>query len=253
MIVIKELQVNSANRKRVITFGIANTDKEKNDVFLLRYQVYSERGYIDKDAYPNKLEADKYDDNCDTKYFIAVLHDEIGEKVIGCIRLILANPLPTQEDFIFDEPTEIRSIPSNKRFEIGRLIVIPPCKEIGDYLPRGLVMIFLLNVVGNFALKNSLEGGYAFIKESLNRKLTRSGFPVRYITKYRQRYPQTGVLYKYFTQKEDPVIPIFFLTKSFYGFSQKYLSNKLLFDTKGDSIIFRESFLTNVLKILKIV
>lgn len=250
MIISKTLVVKGPNGSRTIFFGEVSTEAEKQDVFALRYKVYSERGYIDPAKYPDGLEIDEYDTQGKSKYFIA----KLDEKLIGCIRLIVDDPLPTEIDFQFDEPEQLKPIPRNKRSELGRFIIIPPNKEKGDYLPRGMVMLFLLNVVSSYGMKNGLLGGYSFIKTSLAIKMRKAKLPVGEIEKYIQRYPADGVLYKYFTQAHDPVIPIFFITELFYAHTQKTISNKWIFKTSDDgTVALKGGFLVGLLKLLKIV
>jgi len=254
MNILRKLIVHNRFGNHTILFGEAITDAEIKEVFKLRYQVYSERDYIEVSKYPNQLETDEYDLSGKSHYFTAIIEENNYCKIIGCIRVIVDDPLPTELDFEFSEPAEMRSIPRDRRFEIGRFIIIPPDKNNGKYLPRGVVRLFLLDLIGDYGIKHNLIGGYAFIKQTLDQKLKKFGFPVGYIKAYRQVYPENGVLYKYFTQKNDPVIPIYFISKQCFDFTQKAIHRQSMFEIcDEDTYIFKDNILNNVLKVIKIV
>ena len=253
MNIFRKLTIRGVNADRTILFGETTTDNEKQEVYKLRYKIYSEQGYIDSTKYSNLFETDEYDSVGKSQYFIAAIKEKDNLRLIGCIRSIFSDVLPTELAFYIKEPEELRSIPRANRFEIGRFVIVPPDKLKKDYLPRGIVMLFLLNTVSNYAIKKNLLGGYAFIKQSLNIKLRRLKFPVGYIKEYKQHYPKHGVLYKYFTQVNDPVIPIFFVTKLFFQYTENIICNRFMFRREGDNtFLFRSNVYTYILKVLKI-
>ena len=147
MNIVRKLVINSPRGERIISFGEATTELEKQEAFKFRYKVYLERGYIDPVRYPNQSESDEYDTLGKSRHFIAILEDQNVRKMIGYIRLIISDPLPTEIDFEFEQPLELKSIPRDQRVELGRFIIIPPNKECGDFLPRGMTMLFLLNLL----------------------------------------------------------------------------------------------------------
>jgi len=250
MLILRQLRLESNNNKRTIYFGKAETKDDLLGIFKLRYDVYSQHDYIDTSKYTDGLEKDKYDQLGKCHYFIAVLEN----KVIGCIRVIIDDPLPTEVDFLFSEPEALKEIPRNNRSELGRFIIIPPNKENKDYLPRGLIMLFLLDVLSSFGLKNNLLGGYAFIKKSLEQKMKKMRMPIGKIENYQQRYPEDGVLYKYFNQLNDPVVPIYFITRDFYDYSERHIKNSFMFRRDENNVFtLRENIYTDFLKALKII
>ena len=58
MNILRKLIVHNRFGNHTILFGEAITDAEIKEVFKLRYQVYSERDYIEVSKYPNQLETD---------------------------------------------------------------------------------------------------------------------------------------------------------------------------------------------------
>ncbi|GEM_PF-844826 len=247
--ILRKLKISSTGVQKTIYFGIADTKEEFNDVYRLRYQVYVKHGYIDASKYENNLEIDSNDTLGLCKYFIAI----IDNKMIGCIRLIVSDPLPTETYFDYCEPSEIKSVPRNERCELGRFIIIPPNREKGEYLPRGLVMLFLIDILSAYGLQNKLFGGYSFIKKSLEIKMDKMKMPIRRIADFKEKYPTNGDLYRYFSQPDDVVVPVYFLTKEFYEFSQRHIHNSLMFKNEGENcLILRENLYTKFLHSLKI-
>ncbi|MEI6746994.1 MAG: hypothetical protein WCL34_13605, partial [Methylococcaceae bacterium] len=146
MNIYRELKIKSGHRERVVSFGEASTPEELEEMFRLRFSVYSSLGYINEEKYPDGLEKDSLDVPEKSKYFIA----KIDGCVIGCIRLITIHPLPTQICFEFKEPAVLESVRPDERYELGRFIIIPPGKDKEDYLPRGLVMLFLFDTACSY-------------------------------------------------------------------------------------------------------
>lgn len=254
MIIYKKLIIKTGKENRNVIIGEADNDEERLEMFALRYKVYSEKGYIDEKLYSKKIEIDDYDYLKTTRHFIVLLDDGNNKKIIGSLRVISTKPLPTESIFTFEAPKVMNSIPSENKFEIGRLIIIPPDKAKKDFLPRGLVLLILMNVLGEYGIKNNYIGGYSFIKKSLESKLKKVGYPIGYIDNYSYFYPQNGVLYKYFNQTLDPVIPIFFLTKKIFDFTEKIINNRIFFKIEPNgNLIYKNNFFTYVLRIIKIV
>jgi len=201
-----KIRVPVEDGKEKILFGIPTTQNELNDMFALRYSVYSERGYIEPNE--QRSDRDEYDDDKHTQYFIA----KIGEHIVGTVRMIRTTQLPLEKDcYTFDEPEAIRSIPRDKRIEIGRLVSTPLNAEEGIYFPRHVVMLGLLISMIRFAQGEGLQGGYAFVKKGLYTKLHRVRIPVHPIVPAEKIYGK-GILHKYFYEGED-VVPLFFLSK----------------------------------------
>lgn len=250
MIILKELNVNITGQNKKIYFGKIDKQEEKLAAYKLRYEVYSERGYIDTKNHNDFFEMDSYDLEDKCHHFIA----SFEQKIIGYVRMIIDTPLPTEKYFTFCEPELIKTIPKDKRCELGRLIVIPLDKDKGEYLPRNLVMLFLLDVASSFGLANNLLGGYSFIKKSLENKFSKLKIPIGEIVEYKQNYPSDGVLSNYFSQNLDPVVPIYFLTKNFYNYAEKTINNSWLFEIQNKSIFtLKDNLYMKFLKELKII
>ena len=212
----------------ILEFREISSDHEINNVFKFRYIHYLRRGYIS----PNhkRVDTDTYD-NGQSRYFIALFKNEI----VGCVRLIKSNPLPTIKDcFDFVEPDEMKVILKSNRGEVSRLIVSRPSLKEG--WPRHFAMLGLLYILTETASEDGLKGGYSFIKSSLKNKLNILNFPYGVIPTYRQKYSK-NVLKKYFTNKNDLVIPIFFILNDIQIFYDKLFSNNLFFKVHHERLI----------------
>lgn len=217
--------------KNEIEFGIPDNNEELTKMFKLRFEIYSKNNYIDPSKYPNQLEIDDYDKNNKCIYFIAKINDEI----IGSTRAIIDDPLPTQLYFDFQEPDIISKIPSGKRAEVSRLIV-KPYKINNKHLPRHLVTLFIIKSLIDYGLKNNFLGGYSFITQSLYKKFKLLSFPIYKINNYTQKYPDDGVLYRYFNNQQNPIIPVYYVIAEI----NKYLDiffKKWFFSKKENNII----------------
>ncbi len=238
MKVYRSLKLGFFHKRLTILFGECDSLKEKEEVFNLRFRVYSQKKYINPDNYKNMLEVDEYDEDSSTRYFMVRIIGNGFDKIIGCARLIFSDILPTEKDFSFTTPNDLISIPKNKMFEIGRFIIIPPDRKKSFFLPRGLVRLLLFDSIAQFAIENSYLAGYAFIKKSLDNKLSKTKIPISYIKEYKQTYPRDGVLFNYFNQPDDPVIPVYFFVDKLYSFTHDILNNKFLFKKYDDNTFF---------------
>lgn len=112
-------------------FVVADTEKLKNAVYRLRYQVYVEElGFEKPEFYSYECEKDKYD-----PYSIHFAAINEQEEVVGTVRLILNSQegLPVKSvaisHFLKNEPQDF------KVAEISRLAILKSCRTIsGDYL-----------------------------------------------------------------------------------------------------------------------
>ncbi len=244
------LRVTARDSNNIISFGEVDNSQELNEAFELRYSVYKERGYIDSQIYPEGKEKDNFDILGKCHYFIA----KIDQKIIGFIRVITDDPLPTEKYFTFQEPEVMKFIRRDSRFELGRFIIIPVDKEKNEFLPRGLVMLFLLNTILSFALKNNLSGGYSFVKRTLYQKMKRRHMPVGEIANYTEIYPKDGVLKKYFNQRNNPVIPIYFTSADFRNYLYKHINCSLLFTAENESTyILKSNIYTKILHFFRVI
>lgn len=235
------LKINTKNLNGQLEFGIPNTNQEIDEMFRLRYLVYSKKDYINIHDYPDKKEVDRFDYENKSKYFIV----KFNNKIIGTIRMIVGDVLPTQDAFQFIEPQEIKKIEKNKRCEFGRFVIIPPSDNL--YLPRGLVRLFMIKILSDYSSKNGFEGGYSFIKKSLLIKMKKSRFPINIIDNYKLKYNE-GVLLKYFSQKSDPVVPIYYLLDDFNNYINTKINNTWLFSKLSENnYVLKSNFYTNLL------
>jgi N-acyl-L-homoserine lactone synthetase len=248
MITHRILSVEVGGTNEVISFGVPDTEQELKQMFQFRYREYLKRGYIDANRFTDQMEKDEYDDGRSI-YFIAMCKDAI----IGTIRLIKSFPLPTELDFSFVEPACLTNIPVNQRAEFGRFIIVPLDRQKGKYLPKGLIMLTMFDVLLSFCSTNNILGGYSFIKQSLYKKMIRLKMPVQVISQYSQKYPKDGVLYNYFNQPNDPVIPIVFIVSDFKKYLKKITHSSLFFERNGAHIQMKDNLWVKLLKLCKII
>jgi len=245
-----QLQTKIKNEDKIINFGIPDNPDETEKMHRLRFSSYSYKGYINPKLFPDGIEKDEYDKDGKCTYFIAKLDD----KILDTVRLIKDKYLPTEKEcFKFEEPEEMKNIPREQRAELGKLIIIPPDKDKNIYLPRNLIMLFLINTLVSWGIENNILGGYAFIKEKLRIKLEKLKMPVHLIKDYTQIYPKYGILYGYFNQENDKAIPIFYLTEEFKNYIDKIVNKSLMFKKDGNKFILRENLYNKFLKSLKII
>jgi len=244
---IYQLQVKIKNEDKIINFGIPDNPDEIEKMHRLRFSSYSYKRYIDPKLFPDGIEKDEYDKDGKCTYFIAKLDD----KILGTVRLIKDDFLPTEKEcFKFNEPEEMKKIPRNQRVELGRLVIIPPDKDRKIYLPRNLIMLFLINTLVTWGIENNILAGYAFIKEKLKIKLNKLKAPIQLIKDYAQIYPKDGIIYGYFNQEDDKAIPIYFITQEFKDFIDK---KSYMFEKEGNKFILKENLYNKFLRLLKII
>jgi len=239
----------AGGKNETINFGIPDTDEELDQVFQLRYTQYSIRKYIDPTKFPDGKEKDEYDNSLNSKYFFAVWND----KVIATIRLIQDYLLPTQKAFDFAEPQYLSDIPTENRAEFGRFIIIPLDIEGKKYLPRRVVMLVLFQVLLEFCVDHNIKGGYSFLKKSLHKKMKRLRMPIQLVAPYKQKYPKHGVLFNYFSQPEDPVIPIAFIVGDFKTYLSNILSNRLIFRSEAKHSYIKDNLFTKLFSYFNVI
>ena len=174
MQILNTVKARVGDKDRIIYFGLPDNQRELDETFRLRFKIYAEKNYIDSSKFPNGLEEDEHDFNNQCSYFIA----KIDEQIIGFVRIIKDNVLPTEKYFKFFEPEAIKNIPDYQRCELGRLIVAPFTDKNGKYLPRHIVLLFLIKSLVDFGIKNNILGGYAFIKDKLKKKFKKLRIPI---------------------------------------------------------------------------
>jgi N-acyl-L-homoserine lactone synthetase len=238
------LIIRRKDTEEPIEFIHATHEKDLTEIFKIRARVYSKKGYFKE---KKDLDIDEYDNDSKTVYFCA----KHRGKVIGALRIIRKEILPTEKYFNFIEPKEISNIVQKERCEISRLVVE---RQEQSFIPRNLVMLFLLYRLINYAQKNKIKGGYAFIKESLYTKLQKIHFPFSLIKGYSQRYPDAGILYNYFNDPQDMVYPIYFFTDESSEYIRQLLKRKIFsHNTKQGTYYLENNLYTKFLKSLKII
>jgi len=225
MEVLSKLNIEKGSGQITILFGHPNTHEEMLDMFKLRFNIYKRNGYLKEKL---KEEKDQYDikDN-GVKYFIA----KIDNRVIAHVRLIEDDILPTEKFFVFDHSLKIEG----RKGELSRLVADTKIGE-NEYIPRNIIFLFLIRSLVDYGIKNNITHGYCFIKSKLKNKINKLKIPVKEIKKYETVYPKDGLLYDYFyKQKEDPVIPIFFITREIKSYIDNFTQKKWFFNKEGEN------------------
>jgi len=181
--------------------GYPETKEELDAMFELRTEVYKQEGYITAED-----DIDQYDLDNKCVYFIA----KIDEKLVGTVRLVIDDPLPTELYFDFEEPEEIARIPRNKRGEISRLIGI--AKGMNHLVSLGLIKAII-----EWAKENDFWGGYSSIfKGNFNEAFSMLAQPISSAT---MKY-DSELLHNYF-YKGEKVLPIYYIRDEAAEFVEK--------------------------------
>jgi len=180
---VKEI-VNAVGRTP-LKVGHPETKEELDAMFQLRAEVYRRDGYITTED-----DIDQYDLDNKCVYFIA----KIDEKLVGTVRGVIDDPLPTELYFDFEEPEEMAGIPRNKRGEISRLI------GVGKGMNH-LVSLGLIKAMIEWAKENDCLGGYSFVQSYLVQILSSIRFPIHIIEPYALKNIE-GPLYDYVYKSE---------------------------------------------------
>ncbi|MDP2705464.1 MAG: GNAT family N-acyltransferase [bacterium] len=250
MKIYKKLKLAIKEGEKEVIFGETETVDELKQVYEFRFKEYSRKGYIIPSQFPDNQESDEYDKSRKCKYFVAI----VDNKIIGTVRLIITDPLPTESVYHFIEPVEMLKIPRDRRGELGRLIIVPLDREKKIYLPRGLVLLMMLDMLADYGTRNNIQGGYAFIKKSLEQKMKLLRFPFNPIKKFEYIDLATNTIRNYFHQPNDPALPIFYLTVDFKKYISKIIYNPWLFKKEKDNtLILRKNLYSFFLKVLGII
>lgn len=251
MEVLRELVVTLDDGEHTISFGKPTTEKEYQMMYELRHAEYARRGYITKKDGAEPLEHDSFDDLPETQHFIA-LYDQ--EKVIGTVRVISQEKLPTEKYFDgLEVPEYVVNLKPTEKLELGRLIVVPPDRDAGIFLPRNVVMLFMFSTLTHYGLDRGYKGGLSFVKNSLLKKLERVQFPIEALSFTQQNYPHDGVLFPYFNQPEDPVTPIAFSLEAVAAFCDKLITNRFVFKQESpERYSLQSNLYTRFLKSVKV-
>lgn len=119
----------------MLQFRQATTEQEIEHIQRLRYRVYcDEKQFIDGSQFPDQRERDLYDQYA-THFLLA--DSDAPERLIGCFRIILSNPLgfPLETEFGFRLDRGIRQHTA----EMSRMIVDPQYRGNNSELFRAMI------------------------------------------------------------------------------------------------------------------
>ncbi len=233
---------------QTIRFGIAESIEEREEVYRLRYKIYSERRYILPESFSSGIETDTFDQKVNTTYFIA----KLDNRLLGSVRLIRAPLLPIRDFFEFANPSFLDSISPNRQCEISRLVIDKYSDT--EYLPRNVVLLILIHVLLEYCKEEDIEVAFAFIKEKLQAKLRRLGIPLHTIESFTCVYPKSGPMWNYFNDESDKVHPSYFRSDALENFIDDTLEKRSIFEKVGaDHFILRDTLYTEFLMLLKII
>lgn len=225
---LSRLHLTFDNRLRTIEFGIPEGKKELDEMFALRQSVYSSKRYLHDRFLKNKFDTDAYDRKNQCIYFIAKLEGQI----VGTVRFIVSDPLPTENFFKFTPPGFMANLRNDQKVELSRLVIVKHA-ELG-YLPRNIVLLYFIYTLVDYQREMGVVGGYAFLKKGIRTKLRRLRVPVHLVKKYEQRYPDDGMLQNYFNEKYDKVIPMYFRVTEISDYIKKIVNNRWMFKKHGE-------------------
>jgi len=212
-------------KQGTLFMGQPDKQEEYDQMFKLRKQVYVlEKGYIPDNG--QEKDIDQHDKDNECTYYIAVLKD----KVVGTIRVINTEMLPTEKDyFSFERPEEVKKM--KNIVEIGR-IISRPYKITGIRLPRNIIILGLLYVFMKDALIKDIEGGYGSMKTSAFQKLKKNMIPMHRIKNYSLKYnsQKTDDPLQNFFSEEDPVVPLYFKTHEVKPVFEIFFETKKFFE-----------------------
>ena len=246
-----EAKLSNGSSKK-IEFGQPETLAELSDMYRFRHDSYLRHGYIKSGYFPDGLDKDEYDISGQCAYFLAL----VDGLIIGTVRLIISDPLPTEKDcFDFIEPDLIERMPRHQRAEVSRLIVEK--YDAGSYFPRHLIMLGLISCLVDYAETHHLLGGYGFIKDKLKKKLAKIMIPIGIIQEAKQKYSE-ALLHDYFNDPADRVWPIYYssqLLREYLKLIYKYLFIELgagSYRYRGDSWLRQTSLYFQLRKLKRL-
>lgn len=252
MKVYNKLKLKHDGVSKEILFGEPESKEEFEKMFSLRFNVYSAKKYFKDnfDGFKEKTDQDIYDLGGKCLYAIAVVDND---RVIGTVRLIRDKILPTELFFKFDTPQKIEEVPITDRGEVGRLVIQQYSES--SFLPRNLILLFLLKTVLKIGRDAGVKGGYSFVKKGLLDKLAKLKVPIHIVREYIQSYPNDGILFNYFNQQDDPVSPTYFFTSEIEQYLDNVLNSKSKIIQRGEdekTFVLNDSLYTRFLRRMKI-
>jgi len=241
MQILKKVIIPMEGRDETVLFGIA-TSEDREQIFSLRYKIYSKYGYLNEEFYPEKREHDSFDEDGSSRYLVA----KVGERIIGCIRLIQSDILPIEKNYNFEPPTEVASRERKEIVELGRLVIDRYSDT--EYFPRNIILLFLVATIVHYCKENGTTIAYSFLKKRLIKKLNALHLPYTLIEPFTLLYPKNAPMTPYFYNEEDPAFPAFFMLDAMEKFVEKTIGNRFLFKKKGEFFVLRKNLYTKFLK-----
>lgn len=151
-------------------FYIVTDEKEKEDLYRLRYQVYCEEyGYIDKNGFSNKQEKDEFDAYSDN----LVIRDKHND-VAATVRIIRNSEIGFPILKHFKTNISLKDVDPKKVVEISRLIVAKKYR-------KKQLLLFLLKGLSVYAINKNITHAYCVIDEKLSPLLIKLRVPVRIV------------------------------------------------------------------------
>ncbi|MFH0952584.1 MAG: PEP-CTERM/exosortase system-associated acyltransferase [Patescibacteria group bacterium] len=151
-------------------FYTTESNIDLDDIFRIRYQVYCvERGFLDKDNYPDNRETDEYD-----KHSVHFILRNNEDEIAASVRLIMNSdkPFPIEKHFNLSLHVPIDS--RDKLAEISRLVVAKSYR-------KKFLMIALIKGMFAYVSKMGITHVYSVLDDSLHPVLLRLGLPFKRI------------------------------------------------------------------------
>lgn len=203
-----------------VSFGVPTTNDEFQAMYALRYKVYHEElGY--GQVGPNETDKDQFDRQGEALYLIATIEGVI----VGCLRIVTTQVLPTERFYEFHKP-----FPKTQKGDWGRLISRPHWFGFED-LPRGVISTGLLLASLALSEEKGIIHGYGTMKKRAYKKIHSRGFPVKVLTPKRLIGMKgiNGDPLQNFFSPTDPVVPLTFN----------------LIDSKKFMVVLKENYFQN--------
>lgn len=232
-----------------ITVGELVDPQSILETYRQRLRVYGRRGYLRADAFPEKQDKDDYDESGSCTYVAALNGDS---RMLGSIRLIQAEKLPIQRFFTFETPSCMTG-DYRRHGELSRFVIERKHPD-DDHVPRNILLLFMVKVLLEIAHERQLICTYAYLKESLLKKMSLLRLPVGIIPEYTCVYPKDGPMAGYF-YSDEPVVPAYFDVEAVRTYINDTLHDPKMFEFDDARRVYtlRHSIYNSFLKTLGII
>ncbi|MCD6232845.1 GNAT family N-acetyltransferase [bacterium] len=229
------LTIKTIKGDHCLSFGVPDTDEEKDKMFRLRYQVYVvEKKYGHESKFAERKEIDEYDEKNQCQYFIAVLDKEL----VGTVRLV-KYPFPVMTEFLgFPISDSTKDVHRNQLAEVSRMISKPP----RFVFPRHFITLGLLYVLLNWGISNGIKIGYGVVERSFEIELKKFGVPFYQISGLCVKENSiTKTFSGYFLKHQKDLFVFYFLFSEMKKWLERIVGNELIFKRGGGDILFLRS------------